>query len=343
MIVVCGIASELPVAMVLAELGRLGLPHVVLHQRRFADTPLNLETAGTGVRGSVRVDGRRVDCADVTGLYTRVTDWRVLPELRDANEAVVERCQAWHRTLSDWIEIAPGCVMNRAVASASNRSKPYQAQLIARAGFRVPETLVTDDPDLVHDFRARHGRLIYKSISATRSVVRLLDDAALDRLPLIADCPVQFQRYVPGVNVRVHVVAGDVFAGRIETDRVDYRYAHTDGGRAQLTEWRPPDNLAERCVSLTARLGLSLAGIDLLLADDGQTYCLEVNTSPAFSYFEYHTGQPIARAIARGLARGEDSPASPATESTADSASPPRDAGSPPPASRAGEPLRSQH
>ncbi|WP_078912283.1 ATP-grasp domain-containing protein [Streptomyces sp. NRRL S-646] len=201
--------------------------------------------------------------------------------------------------------------MNRAAASASNQSKPYQAHLIARAGFQVPETLVTNDPDLVHDFRARHGRLIYKSISSARSIVRLLDDAAIDRLPLIAGCPVQFQRYVPGVNVRVHAVAGEVFAGRIETDRVDYRYAHTDGGRAELTAWQLPDELAERCLSLVSRLGLNLAGIDLLLADDGGTYCLEVNTSPAFSYFESHTGQPIARAIAQGLARGAESDASP--------------------------------
>ena len=31
-------------------------------------------------------------------------------------------------------------------------------------------------------------------------------------------------------------------------------------------------------------------------------YCFEVNPSPAFSYDEAHTGQPIAQAIARYLA-----------------------------------------
>jgi glutathione synthase/RimK-type ligase-like ATP-grasp enzyme len=96
--------------------------------------------------------------------------------------------------------------MNRAGAGTSNSSKPFQAQLIQRAGFNVPETLVTNDPELVCEFRDRHGRVIYKSMSEVRSIVRFLDDEAINRLDLLRWCPVQFQRYIPGVNVRVHTV-----------------------------------------------------------------------------------------------------------------------------------------
>jgi glutathione synthase/RimK-type ligase-like ATP-grasp enzyme len=63
-----------------------------------------------------------------------------------------------------------------------------------------------------------------------------------------------------------------------------------------------PDALAERCLRLAHALGLAVAGIDLKLAPDQQVYCFEVNPSPAFSYYEAHTGQPIAQAIARYLA-----------------------------------------
>lgn len=44
-----------------------------------------------------------------------------------------------------------------------------------------------------------------------------------------------------------------------------------------------------------------VAGIDLKLAPDGRVFCLEVNPSPVFSYYEQHTGQPIADAVARLL------------------------------------------
>ncbi|MCB8904340.1 MULTISPECIES: RimK family alpha-L-glutamate ligase [unclassified Streptomyces] len=309
MIIICGIASESPIALVTEELRQLGLSYTVLHQRRFMDAPLDIEVDGTGIHGRLLDNGRSIECADVTGIYTRLMDWRVLPEMHGASEETVRHCQSWHEALGSWIDIAPGCVMNRSAATATNRSKPYQAQLIGQVGFRVPETLVTNDPDLVRAFRSRHGEVIYKSISSARSIVRLLDDEVMDRLPLVRSCPVQFQRYVRGVNVRVHAVDGELFATRVETDQVDYRYAHRYGGRTELTPWELPDELADRCSVLVTRLGLTLAGIDLILADDGEVFCFEVNPSPAFSYYEEDTGQPISRAIARALGRGRDLPA----------------------------------
>lgn len=292
MILVCGIPSEPPIAMVRAALEELGLAHVVVHQRRFMEVPIELDV----VRGRARGHLGDLDIDEVTGIYARVMDWRLLPEA-----SVSERCRLWHEALAAFIEIAPVRVMNRAAAMASNRSKPYQAQLIAEAGFFVPETLVTNDADEVRAFRDTHGEVVYKSISGVRSIVRLLDDASLARLPLVRSCPVQFQRFIRGTNVRVHVVAGTVFATRVDTEGVDYRYAARDGGRADLSPSTLPGDLSQRCVTLAASLGLELAGIDLLLAESGEAYCLEVNPSPAFSYFEAHTGQPIALAIAHAL------------------------------------------
>jgi len=49
-----------------------------------------------------------------------------------------------------------------------------------------------------------------------------------------------------------------------------------------------------------------VAGIDLKLAPDGRTFCLEVNPSPVFSYYEHHTGQPIADTVARLLMARDD-------------------------------------
>ncbi|MGW2746591.1 ATP-grasp domain-containing protein [Streptomyces sp. NPDC001450] len=306
MIVLCGVASDPPLAMVGSALDRLGVDHAVIDQRRFGGITLELAVASDRVHGHLLAHGRLIDCAQVTGMYNRLVDWRTLPQTRGADDRTLRLCLAWHEALSSWMEIAPGCVMNRAAPSVANHSKPYQAQLIGRAGFKVPETLVTNDPQLVLDFRARHGRLIYKSISSVRSIVHMLDEEAIDRLDLIRGCPVQFQRYVSGTNVRVHTVAGEVFATRIASDRVDYRYASLDGGRVELTPWELPSELAERCLALAARLGLTLAGIDLLLADDGDTYCFEVNPSPAFSYYESHTNQPLARSIARALRSGRE-------------------------------------
>ena len=56
-----------------------------------------------------------------------------------------------------------------------------------------------------------------------------------------------------------------------------------------------------RCIRLTERLRLPFAGLDLRRAPDGRFVCFEVNPSPAFSFYEAHTGLPIANAVARYL------------------------------------------
>jgi hypothetical protein len=68
-------------------------------------------------------------------------------------------------------------------------------------------------------------RVVYKSTSGARSIVEEVDAAALARLDDIRWCRVQFQAYVEGVDVRVHVVGHRVFATRVASDAADYRYA----------------------------------------------------------------------------------------------------------------------
>ena len=194
---------------------------------------------------------------------------------------------------------------HRSPPQGSNVSKPYQAQLIRRQGFAIPETLVTNEPELVHEFVSRHGRVVYKSISGTRSIVQTLASSDLSRLEQIRWCPVQFQAYVPGTDARVHVIGDEVFATAIHSDATDYRYAAREElDTVRLAAIELADELAERCVTLARVLQLPFAGIDLRLGPDGEATCFEVNPSPAFTFYELSTGQPIARALARYLLGG---------------------------------------
>jgi hypothetical protein len=53
-------------------------------------------------------------------------------------------------------------------------------------------------------------------------------------------------------------------------------------------------------------MNLSIAGIDLRRTPAGEWFCFEVNPSPAFSYYEQVTGQPIGQALALLLMKGEN-------------------------------------
>jgi glutathione synthase/RimK-type ligase-like ATP-grasp enzyme len=241
----------------------------------------------------------------VTGVYLRFMDDRELPELDgEPPESLARKSsRAFHDLFGQWADVAPARVVNRYVAMGSNFSKPYQSQLIRVHGFEVPETFVTNDPELVRSFYAKHGPLIYKSISGERSIVALLDEGDGERLERIRWCPVQFQVFLGGPNLRVHTVGEEVFATIVESDAIDYRYASRQTGNgASFAPYELDDELAERCVGLAAALGLEVAGLDLKLPRDGPAVCLEVNPSPVFSYYEQNAGQPIADAVARLLA-----------------------------------------
>jgi len=305
MILICGIPSESPLQMVTRQLEAMGAEFVFFNQRKFDDCGISLDVGTSGATGELKLEGQRYSLADIRGSYSRLMDDRDLPELQaePADSERRRRCRRLHDVLTQWMEIAPGCVINRAGPMASNMSKPYQAQLIRECGFAVPKTLVTNVPELVREFRSLHGRVIYKSMSGARSIVQKLSDEDEERLDLVRHCPTQFQAFVDGTNVRVHTVGEEVFATAIQSEATDYRYATQQKGKAaEMREVELSDELAEKCVGLAKHLGLEFAGIDLKITDEDEVYCFEVNPCPAFSYYESHTGQGISEAVARRLA-----------------------------------------
>ena len=307
MVLLCGIATESPLALVRDRLDEMGTPYLVLSQRRFAEIPFRFRISGDGVTGTLAIDGRSYALEDIYAVYTRLMDYQGLPEVTDEEQGPARTVLArdWHDAVNRWCEIAPIRVVNRSGPMGSNGSKPFQAQAITRRGFLTPTTLITNDPALARAFVAEHRRVVYKSISGIRSIVREVGRDDLGRLDQIRACPVQFQAYVDGRNVRVHTVGDAVFATAIRTEATDYRYAHREPGQSAVLEpVELSDDLAAQCLALAADLELPLAGIDLKLTPADEVYCFEVNPSPAYSYYESHTGQPISAAIARYLTAG---------------------------------------
>jgi glutathione synthase/RimK-type ligase-like ATP-grasp enzyme len=196
----------------------------------------------------------------------------------------------------------------------SNMSKTFQAGLIRRFGFGIPETIVTNDPDQVIAFveqcAAEGDEVVYKSVSGTRSIVQTFGEQDRARLSRVRWCPTQFQRRVRGTDIRVHVVGSQIFATRIESTATDYRYSLRQSGEdAVLTETRLPQAVSTACFALSAALDLPFVGIDLRVTPDNEFVCFEANPSPAYSYYEGMTGAPIAQALVHWLA-GHDRRAS---------------------------------
>lgn len=292
-----GLPHEPPIAAVSRSLSKFDFQYLVVDQRQLLFGNAQTSWAAGTVHGIIEIGGTQISLDSITGVYSRLMSWSDLPEVV-ANPELFIHAYKLHLAIEAWLETTSARVLNRTSANDSNNSKPYQAMLI-REHFDIPATLITNNPDVFAAFRSEFGHVIYKSISGERSIVTSFTEADNDRLHLLTNAPVQFQEYVRGVDVRVHVVGSEVFATCVESDAVDYRYDRS--GSVKMSPIELSDTVAASCVALTKQLGLYLSGIDLCYTDDGRIVCFEVNPSPAFTIYEDATGQAISDGIARFL------------------------------------------
>jgi len=298
MILLWGLMEDAPMQMVFHALQRLKAPVFFLNHADLDETNVNFLFLDEP-RGTLAVYDQTLDIEGVQSAYCRPYDLRTHEPPRSVESPNADAVSAYltESILWSWAELTHKLVVNKPSGMASNQSKPLQAVTIAKTLFLTPHTLITTDLGELHEFWREHGRLIYKSVSGIRSIVKELSEEDLPSLQRLDACPTQFQQYIGGVDYRVHMVGKETFACRVTSSGIDYRYATTSLEAVDL-----PSSIREACLSLTTDLGLLASGIDLRHCDD-EWYCFEVNPSPAYSYFEMSTGHQIA-AIARLLLTG---------------------------------------
>ncbi|MEV0970775.1 MvdC/MvdD family ATP grasp protein [Microtetraspora glauca] len=223
--------------------------------------------------------------------------------------------------LTDLWEHLP-CRMVPARESVYRRAahKPSQLMLAAELGFEIPETLIATQADALWDFHNRHdGHIITKpmgmpwveNLAGGHTVIRKCEFVSARDLAYaeaLRFCPVIAQQYVPKrLELRVTVVGRRVFAAEIHSQesnrsRVDWRRYNLE-----VTPYgvhRLPDEVADRCLAMTDRLGLVFGAFDLVLTPDGRYVFLEINPNGQWLWVEELTGLPISEALCDLLLEG---------------------------------------
>jgi hypothetical protein len=293
---VCGLVDEEPVSMLISSLQKKGADFLIIDQETLADqVKLRWQVNDRGITGQIKVGDEVLDISEIRSVYHRFMD--VGDVLGSSSPLhVATKTRSILHSLMNLFDVIPGRIVNRRRPMMSNNSKPYQSLLIKQAGLAIPDTLITNDAHFLKSYAFSNGPLIYKSISSIRSIVAPLDDKSVARAESLRHLPTQFQRKLKGFNVRVHVI-GKRLATQILTSATDYRYAVLEDASAEFKPYELNVELRRRCLRLARICQLSFAGIDLMICP-GKVYCLEVNPSPAYSYYQKITGQPISDALA---------------------------------------------
>lgn len=201
-------------------------------------------------------------------------------------------------------------VINPPEHGISMQLKPIQLEIARKAGCRVPESLLSNDPHRVKAFRERVGEVVYKP-SLSGGECRLLDDEAMRRLDLITQSPVLFQERIKGQAVRMTVVGEEIVSAIwLPSETVDYRYDPSYRARTiEMTPAEVPQELVHKTHQLMKDLGLILSGIDWIVQEDGEWVFLEANSSPIYIGIETKTGHPITEKMADLLLKLGNEPA----------------------------------
>jgi glutathione synthase/RimK-type ligase-like ATP-grasp enzyme len=200
----------------------------------------------------------------------------------------------------------------RSLAGAALKS--VQLRAAQRVGLRIPETLITDEPDSVRTFFDENdGRIVYKAqglpvvFSDEKRTALLytsrIESTHLSQLDGLLTVPGLFQEEVPrDRELRLIAVDDQLFAVEVHVPAdapIDWHRGL--GSYTEFSRCEVDDDLERRVRELLASLGLRYGALDLIVRPDGEPVFLEVNPSGAYLWLEEQLGLPITAALADAL------------------------------------------
>lgn len=181
--------------------------------------------------------------------------------------------------------------------------KPWQLECFKHSDIPVPETIITNDPPEVRSFYDNHEEVIFKPVS-TGAPPKMLTEEDLDetRMTDLQTSPVQFQEFIPGEDLRVYILDGEVIGGiRYEKDQFSFKLDQSGEERYIRKSATLSEDIKENAIKAADLTDLSFAGVDIRSQPNGDHAVLEINQAPAFGRADKHANQNVATQLATYL------------------------------------------
>ena len=290
------------------SLARMRVPFVRLNREQLSEHHISLDPLipRLTIRGPT---GTHEICEDLRSILFRQPAFlRNIPARALTVSEQLERSQ-WQGFLRGLSVFDSVAWMNNPAATYLAESKPYQLARAERCGFRVPDTLISNDAGRIQELFP--NRAAIKSVDTvlihegtdtlftftTTPTTGELSDDSVKAAPVIAQQVLEHK-----TDLRVTVIGDDLFAVKILSNGAgiegDWRTQPEASLRYVDTEL--PADVGASCRKLTRELGLSFGAIDLVEAPDG-TFFIEINPTGEWAWLSCPS-RPIGHAIAAWLA-----------------------------------------
>jgi glutathione synthase/RimK-type ligase-like ATP-grasp enzyme len=315
--------KQLPILIV----GRRDDPHVASVVRSLEDGGAQFALLDTF--GSLS-DGLRLDVA--TGVSLQVGDgkwntrefgavwWRQKPRFV-VPTATADHLYDYFFVHREWNHVIDFLAEETAGAFAINlrdranfaNNKLTQLKVAVECGFKVPETIVSNDVSAVASFVSGGGsqRCVYKPLTPympPSGMITYTSEIDIKQITSSPDtlrvAPGIFQKFIEkNYELRVTVVGDKTFSARIDPHHsvdsaVDWRKTIFDD--IYLEHDLEPE-LNERILAIHRRFGLFFCAYDLIVDRSGAAYLLDVNPAGQWMWLESRLNYPISKHIAAAL------------------------------------------
>lgn len=195
-------------------------------------------------------------------------------------------------------------VLNPPRALESAVDKFLASELLQSHGLDIPHTFCCQDSDTAMEAFERFGRdIVVKPLFGAegRGILRIEDEQlawrvfrAIEKIGGV----IYLQPYIkhPGWDLRIFILGKKVLGGMKRTaPQGAWMTNVAQGGKGEA--YKLNSNLEEIGIKASNAVGAEIAGVDLILDENGKWLVLEVNAVPGWKAFAPVTGIDIAREI----------------------------------------------
>jgi RimK family alpha-L-glutamate ligase len=215
-------------------------------------------------------------------------------------EQIIFRMDALHR-----LEKLGVRVINSASSIERTVDKYYTSFLLADAGILTPRTVVAEDFETALAACREMGDVVIKPLfgSEGKGLVRASDEETAYRILRAWELNryiYYIQEYLPHFqqDIRAFVVGDRVVAAMLRRGS-GWKTNFSRG--AKLEPAKLSSEMEELAINAARLLGLDYAGVDLMPAEDGRTYVIEINSIPGWRGLQSTTSLNIAQSIINHL------------------------------------------
>jgi glutathione synthase/RimK-type ligase-like ATP-grasp enzyme len=175
---------------------------------------------------------------------------------------------------------------------ASNKLNQLSAAV--EAGFTIPDTLISQSPQVVREFSSKYERgVIVKPVVGTKGPLlftQMITEDHLSQEDSIRSSPSIYQEYISGDrHIRLNCFGDKSFAALIKTTDLDWR----PNLQVPICSWDVPNELQIKVRRVLDILELEMGIFDLKINLEGEIIWLEVNPQGQFLFLEGITGYPL--------------------------------------------------